>query len=982
MQTVDYNQSQMTSLEAVQIQTGEINQRFTNLESFLEQSFQSILTILSQQKSQMDGMSLALGKFKQDSLAMSQQIRSLLFSKKNQVDVQNLAQQSLKQVEIGETGLFSNGFQLGDSLNQIKFSGIQPRKTSIKRPENLGFLEEASQGQLKPIRDSEILNTVALGNPRVSFRPVESESRTGSVRETPTSRKSLSERLKKSLVRFETPQGLKETRNRRLKSRLKPPKLKNRSSLISKKQRPEIGRKKNKCKKLRQKQNLKSKANLNLLADKLGQLRFGNDDLRSRESSSFQDQSHFLDKVSRNQSYTSHNGHLGSRANRLSQGIPSLGVFDNSSQSSEKLDFNFPKPQHNSTGQLIQHQQERGARLSEQAQSSMAHFPSLGGSMAVPSLNLESSYADSSRATKLEKQVQSFSGRTIQVQQSKQKPTTRQAMQVLRTPNLNEIPNLSIFSVNKQEANIKSESQSKAIPFLPNLQSSIKIQKDLKSNEQKRVPVFNLSLQESQTSVSQMGRLIKNRPIQFGPKFEIRDPLVGEKTPSSINHSRLQKNLNAIQFDFSYHTGYETKESIPGFAQFESKESSQMNRSKFDITPLQSQPQNGRLGKLLPQSEMQRNWSINPIPKSAYLDKIRSKFPELKNGLKINENGQMSINDSAFSNQMNLPWMNIQTVKSSSDKFGLKGAEEGPEGQAEYWQAQEESQPVKKKLDFDDDQLENDSVRTANHLISGKELPDFEYSRFDKSMFSADLDSRDSKLTRKQHEPEEAQHASFNLGEELGKLPKNGFFEMDFQVPDIQSQVNDSQFNTSLLDQLNQKEEFFTEAPSNNFVFVAKQEARAVDRTQQSESEDLGFENEGFGPILRELKTQLDAAHYKMFDAKFDVKFEELTRKLKEYCSLERDIKLTESILREGKGQWRVEDQEKLQKIFTRRDIQIGPGKLEWTERLGKVCEGLQTQQFEESLRKLMRDPSGFNSFLILVKKRLSEQQVLFQNSF
>lgn len=976
MQTVAHNQSQMTSLEAVQIQTGEINQRFTNLESFLEQSFQSILTILSQQKSQMDGMSVALGKFKQDSLAMSQQIRSLLFCKKTQASAHDLVNRSPKQIEVAETGLFSNCFQLGDSLNQIKFSELEARKTSAKQSKKFGFLEEVHEKKSNSMRDSKVLNNLVPKNHQINFEPFGNDSEKESIRETPNSRKSLTKRQKVCLIRFETPQGTKEIRERqRKKNRLNPPKLKNRSSLISKKQKPEIRRKKFKSRKMRQMQNSKGKANLNMLADKLGQLEFGNDDLQSRKSNSFQDQSHFLDKVSRSNSRVSH---FDAKNREPSHDIPSLGVFGQSSFPSGKLEFNFPKPQHSSLDQFLHKQQKQAIQLSAKAQSNNVHFSNQSGSMMVPSLHLESSYTESAKGLQPEDHLQNVSGRTIQIPNSKTGEASWHKKDPLRTPSLAGMANLSIFSVNRQKVNSQCKNQSKQIPLLPNLQSSIKTPKDVPLNQEKMIPVFDLSQQESHRNQSKRDKLVNNQETRFRQNFNIRDPLVGEKTPSTINHSRLQKNLNAIQFDFSYHTGFETKESVPEFAHFESKESSQLNRSKFDITPLQNQPQNRRLAKFVAQNELRRDWSINQIPKSAYLDKVRSKFPDLKNGLKINAHGQMSINDSAFSNQMNFPWTNVQTVKSSSDKFGLQVTEAHAEEEVHCWPGQEHPQKVKKGFDLEEDNSDNQSVRTANQLSSRKQLPDFEYSKFEASMFSADLGSRDSKLTRKQHE--EVHQESFNLGKELGELPRNEFFDLDFQVPDIQNHVNDSQFNTSLLDQLNQKEEFFPKAKANNFGL---RQSHGISRPSQSpEQEDLGFENEGFGPILKELKTQLDAAHYKMFDAKFDVKFEELTRKLKEYCFLERDINFTESILRKKSDSLGEKDKEKLRKIFRKRNIRVDLGKLEWTERLGQVCASLQTSCFEDSLRKLMRDPSGFNSFLILVKKRLLEQEILFQNSF
>jgi hypothetical protein len=269
---------------------------------------------------------------------------------------------------------------------------------------------------------------------------------------------------------------------------------------------------------------------------------------------------------------------------------------------------------------------------------------------------------------------------------------------------------------------------------------------------------------------------------------------------------------------------------------------------------------------------------------------------------------------------------------------------------------------VSKKLDFEDES-DNKSVRTMNQMVNGKPLPDFECSGFEGSMFTADMDSKDSHLTRKHNEQEDHSYGPFNLREELQKLPTNDFFGMDFKMPGIQSGVNDSQFNMSLLEQLDFGGDYVNESvvqPRSHLMIES----------------DKGFEDNRFENTLKELKTQLDAAHYQMFDPKFDRKFKELTRKLKEYCELDLDVNRVDYILRNKKE----DHKEELGNILKRRGVTTQP--IKWTEKLGQVCGSMQTDSFEDSLRKLMTDPSGFNSFLILVKKRLSEQEILFQNSF
>ena len=943
MQKVAQNHSRLRSLEAVQTQTNEINKRFSALESFLEQSFQSILQVLSQQKSQMDTMSVDLGRFKQDSLAMSQQIKSLLFSKKNKTDMHHLAPQSQQISQIQAPGLFSNGFQLGDSLNQIKLLQFQSQNRSQQRAPS--FLEEShhrspSQSSLLKREFDQGLNIDLKSLGPCNQKDLHFKSR--SIRETPRAKG-------EGALKFETPKGKREALERFRSRRKMPPKIKNRFSVISKRHESQKRNKKHRMLR-RKKKNIKRKANLNLFSEKLGELNFGSDDLKSGLSDSFQDQSHFLDKVSQNQSISQDLLEAKERSN------PSLGVFCQPQPLNlNGMIFNVPKI----------NQQVSGSGRKNRVTSIESSFLD---SVNIPSLHLESKSSSKNYGKSIQSKMES--GRTIN---NDSKKNIRNFNEELSTPSLGRNANISIFSVNRKQANLKSIHQ-KVVPILPVLQSETK-NEDQILQEKKSAPNFYQQMQ-------QPPNLILNKIVNFEAKnvkeFNIRDPLLGENTPSTINHSKLKKNLNAIQFDFSYNTAQNTKEFIPEFANFESKNSSRFGTSNFEITPLQYN-QGKEIGKLLSKKNAERNWSINMIPKSAYLDRVRSNFPEIKNGLKINEYGQMSINDSAFSSNMNMPQMQIHTVKSSNGKLGLLEKNKLHQLQIEEVQNEKQNQKIAKKLDFDED--DNQSVRTTNQL-SKQGLPDFEYSRgYDSSIFSADFDTNHSRLTKKNNEQESLNPLQFNLQEELQKLPNHDFFGVDLQVPDIKNQVNDSQFNMSLLEQLDFKDETNEWGiPESNHKIGPLPDLNS-NLLQETPSHELTLENEGFELTLKELKTQLDAAHYKMFDSKFDTKFEELTRKLREYWVLDRDVNKVQTLVGEGKP-LTLAEQQTLNKIFQKRRISVNLASLTWSEKLGKMGTVMETEKFEESLRKLMRDPSGFNSFLILVKKRLSEHQILFQNSF
>jgi hypothetical protein len=956
MQTVGQNFTQRTSLDALQMQMDQINQRFSNIESVLQQSFQSILGVLSQQKTQIDGMSVTLGNFKQDSLAMSQQIRSLLFSKKNRINM-SLVHQDVEPDDYNQkTKSFSNGFQLNNALNQIKISDKRLQQSNTKLVNGFDISEEIKRKTEKS-QDNSILCEKFKKGLQISFEPVEDNWK-NSLKATPLGRGKSLINSRQSFLRFETPQGVKEKRNSQAIKKRDPPKLKNRS-VISKKNVSGTWGKNKKIKMIRRKKQILRKANLNLLADKLGKLEFGNEDLKSRESDSFQDKSHFLDRVSQDNSKTSLRDKLESNRDQNSLNPPSLGIFGKTPTQSDNFIFNFPRSKSSTSKSFDQ-------------QVSINNIKSRNGelSIVVPSLHLESMNKGSCK----------FENSNRKELRNNTTADKRNKRQMMRTPSIGQNPNLSIFSVNRKQAVMNISNQMKMVPFLPNLQSEIKTEKESVPQNNKMVPHFNFNMEDSENISNQGNNLLYNEVINYQKSYAIRDPLEGEKTPSSINHSKLQKNLNAIQFDFSYHTGYETKESIPEFAHFESKESSRYHQSKFDITPQQNQMRNDPFGQLSNKNPLNRNWSINPIPKSAYLNKVRTEFPEMKNGLKLNEKGQMSIDDSAFSTEMNLKFLNVNTVKSSLNKLGIKEKFTQNEQQM-CWNNQGKEHKINKKLDFEEEN-DNMSVRTMNQISSRKQLPDFECSGFDASMFSADLNSKDSHITRKQNENEEHSYGPFNLREELQKLPNNDFFGMDFKVPGIQNQANDSQFNMSLLEQLDFKDDYVNKSISTNMGYLTNANSSTLQQKNpcvEKKSEELEFENNRFENILKELKTQLDAAHYQMFDSKFDTKFQELTRKLHEYCLLDSDVHRVDSILKENN---RNPYQEELQNILSRRKIMIDSSCVMWTEKLEKVCQGMQTKSFEESLRKLMRDPSGFNSFLILVKKRLSEQEILFQNSF
>ena len=575
MQTVGNPRLSESSRALFEAQTEEINRRFSHLETFLKQSFGQILGTLAAQKSQINLMASDLDSFKRDSLTMGEQIKSLLFSRKSTA-LAGQANQPQLGVEIEQQPLpHSNDFQLTGAKHQIKFSAKggfnQPRVRSNN------FLEESLRSESKSKSETARLKVEFQRGLQIGSGVSPKDDPLFGV-EGPSSN-----RVDKGLLlRFETPQGKKEALQKKMDQKLmNPPKLKKRSSLISK-QSSRVGRpnkKMNKKSLRKRKKRIMRKANLNLLADKLGQLEFDGEDLQSRGSVSVHDRSHFLDRVSRDQSVSSFNRFGPNVASKKSSTPPSLGIFN--------------PPQIRTLGDSSQKQTfaEKNREQSEIFHQPSGQNQSLSdlsnkGSINIPSLHLESSYIKSSKQKNLDyKEAEMNSHRTIHFHtrhSSKIVSLEDEQRKEMQTPNMAARGDISVFSINRKQANLSSNNLIRAVPVLPVLQSSTKKEEPkYPSRKVMPFPQEETSIRETKPGGNPM---INNRVIDYDTfganQFVIRDPLLGEKTPSSINHSNLRKNLNAIQFDFSYHTGNETRESIPDFVHFEFQNVSEMQASK------------------------------------------------------------------------------------------------------------------------------------------------------------------------------------------------------------------------------------------------------------------------------------------------------------------------------------------------------------------------------------------------------------------
>jgi hypothetical protein len=132
--------------------------------------------------------------------------------------------------------------------------------------------------------------------------------------------------------------------------------------------------------------------------------------------------------------------------------------------------------------------------------------------------------------------------------------------------------------------------------------------------------------------------------------------------------------------------------------------------------------------------------------------------------------------------------------------------------------------------------------------------------------------------------------------------------------------------------------------------------------------------------VLEELKSKLDAAHYSLFDSKFDSKFKELQQKMDEFNSLEKDIF---SVYQQSLSDSSFSISE-IKKILKKRNKIISIEKISssTTNKLYELLQDTRTKDLSDGLKQLMQNPSGFNSFLIKVKQKLSENSEHFTQLF
>lgn len=132
--------------------------------------------------------------------------------------------------------------------------------------------------------------------------------------------------------------------------------------------------------------------------------------------------------------------------------------------------------------------------------------------------------------------------------------------------------------------------------------------------------------------------------------------------------------------------------------------------------------------------------------------------------------------------------------------------------------------------------------------------------------------------------------------------------------------------------------------------------------------------------VLQELRSKLDAAHYSLFDSKFDSKFKELEQKMDEFNALEKDIhyvyqqSLSNSTFSISEIKKNLKKRNKIISIE-----KISPS---ITTKLYELLEDTRTRDLSDGLKQLMQNPSGFNSFLIKVKQKLSENSDHFTQLF
>ena len=575
---------EVDSLDFLKLQTQAISARFESLESYLRGSFEGLFQKMAKHDAQMDRMgkfmdALSIKSTSQTSLMQSilAQSRALKMSAATGEGLTLLAAAPDSNPDVA-TALRqrfperrSEGDRVKGELGERSVEGVRGG-LHIETDEERGVMSVGCKGLVAGgLSQGHLGVNLSLITPS-QREPGRAQPRCMKERREAEKgrQQSLPHNRIPALVRFETPQGRKEAELRAQKKR--PPKLRSRGMILGKRQKNLI-RRRSRLERMRDQGRKRVQANLNQFADRLDRLQFVSQDLHTGASgSSFCDQSHFLDRLSKDDS-----------ANGL-QIRPSIPVFGGSTVLSNKVFSNRNEAGSETWGEGLMGDNRTsiggGGGLNIRYMSSGKRVESETFNMEiekgpklvpkVPSLHFESMQMVSEQAETPRQRIKSLKA-SLDEEQISKKPEQIRGLFICQDDMQNKLKiNKNKKLSSKRNASFessktvqKNDSMAKiARSSFVNMQNKKMIDANLPNSE---LSIFNVNKNQAIFSSGksfnglrfQGGRGVSSSvremiPEQVLPKVSIRDPGLEENSPSSISHSRLQRDLNALRFDFSY----------------------------------------------------------------------------------------------------------------------------------------------------------------------------------------------------------------------------------------------------------------------------------------------------------------------------------------------------------------------------------------------------------------------------------------------
>lgn len=981
---------EVDSLDFLKLQTQTINERFLALENFLKQTLASLLDKINQQQTDINGI--------------SQFLKTLhLKSESHTTLMQSLLKQSKALTASALTSALSPNLTIRGISNQ-KITTDNSQRFAIPKHPKLSTPVVASQkpnptpplarmNQLPPLTITPN-SQPAHSNDFAALLPINLSLNTPShpAQPTPTHLKPRLTSLqpKQTPPPFETPQA----RNQQ-KPPSQPPKLRSRNSLFGKRKIPK-SRNLVRLQKIRRQSKKRKPSHLLRFQDRLDRIQFNSQDLHTGTStSSFCDQSHFLDRLSKDDSLSGI--HL----------KPSLPLFPSDQSGSRLLNqnshtnfqnpldrtWNPPTNQHPTVHHSSQTQSEN---LNIEEEHNPKPIPK------VPSLHFESIQMASERNSTPSKPTQpdqstaqpllpcksplpkhkkssprmpSYeSNRTVQKNDS----LPFHPKSSFRNPNT---PNreLSIFNLNKHQANFSSQ---KSLNFKP-------------------LPLGRTS------------SLKPNKPAKLPVNLLIRDPCLEDNSPSSISHSRLQRDLNALRFDFSYFAESKDQQALippkqnqhfaqktlfpapnPYVTPFPQSQNVLNNNNQTNSRPL------NRLSIHLNLKNNEQQAINQPAPithlSSIPLLPSHSLPQNTKPAFQVPDFAARPLADDSFFSQQEQPQPPHCHSQDQKHNFlqALDFAEFKPIHSIQKPNASRPAELDQLKKSSDQELLNSSQNTQRQRLLRQKKKiqhPNLKDS-FTSNNYPTPNNQRERPLNPKNLSSPHISPPNITIENDSGLLkmtnqPKNfsAFSGIAFKHEPYHnnSKNDDSNFHLDFLAQLDMKDDkqlITPQQPTTNRLLKSLTPTNPTSLLNLPPPPKQHAPNTHlFQSDLNRLKTAMDRNHYQLFDNQFESKFNILRTQLTELNQIRLDAT---HLLHHLSHPGSYSGAPAVQKIVAKFASPQGMANMPSPEHVQALINGLNLDLLQAELRKLISDQFGFNSFLILVKKSLSEHTHSFRSLF